>query len=41
MSFLSAASVAVLGGAAWMVINPLKAWHESDVNSNNLRPASN
>jgi hypothetical protein len=30
MSFVTAASVAAFGGAAWLVINPLKAWHESD-----------
>jgi ACS family glucarate transporter-like MFS transporter len=33
MSFVTAASIALLGGAAWLVINPLKAWHESDANS--------
>ena len=33
MSFVTAASVAVLGGAAWLVINPLKAWFESDTGS--------
>jgi len=36
MSFVTAASVAVLGGAAWMVIDPLKAWHESDADSKRL-----
>jgi ACS family glucarate transporter-like MFS transporter len=33
MSFVTAASVAVLGGAAWLVINPLMAWHESDADA--------
>jgi ACS family glucarate transporter-like MFS transporter len=28
MSFVTAASIALLGGTAWLVINPLKAWHE-------------
>jgi ACS family glucarate transporter-like MFS transporter len=28
MSFVTAASVALLGGAAWLIINPLKDWHE-------------
>ena len=39
MSFVTAASIAVLGGAAWMIINPLKAWHESDANSKKTPPA--
>jgi MFS transporter, ACS family, glucarate transporter len=30
MSFVTAASFALLGGAAWLIINPLKVWHESD-----------
>ena len=30
MSFVTAASVALIGGAAWLIINPLKIWHESD-----------
>lgn len=41
MSFVAAASVAVLGGAAWLIINPLKAWHESDAGAKVLRSATN
>lgn len=41
MSFVAAASVAVLGGAAWLIINPLKAWHESDTGAKVLRSATN
>ena len=41
MSFVTAASVAVLGGAAWLVINPLKAWHESDTGSKRSCTANN
>ena len=40
MSFVTAASVALLGGAAWLVINPLKAWHESDANSKRMSSAN-
>jgi ACS family glucarate transporter-like MFS transporter len=41
MSFVIAASVAVLGGAAWLVINPLKAWHESGTGSKRSCTANN
>jgi ACS family glucarate transporter-like MFS transporter len=41
ISFVTAAFVAVLGGAAWLVINPLKDWNESDADSKRLRPANN
>ena len=40
MSFVTAAFVAALGGAAWMVINPMKAWHEADADSHELRSAN-
>ena len=36
ISFVTAASVAALGGAAWLVINPQKAWRESDANLNKM-----
>jgi len=39
MSFVTAASVAVLGGVAWLIINPLKAWHESEAISKRLPSA--
>ena len=41
MSFVTAASVAVLGGAAWLVIDPLKAWHEPDTGSKKSCTANN
>jgi hypothetical protein len=39
MSFVTAACIAQLGGAAWLVINPLKAWRDSDADSKRLPSA--
>jgi ACS family glucarate transporter-like MFS transporter len=41
MSFVTAASVALLGGAAWLIINPLKVWHESDSDPKRLCSGTN